>query len=89
MKALNVLAATSTLTLALTFGSSTSAQDAVRPDRTPTTVSDTGPNDEAFNYGWLGLAGLLGLLGLMPRNRGGDGVTMRDGAGNVKNTVRT
>jgi hypothetical protein len=88
MKALNVLAATTILGSALTFVSSTSAQDAVRPERTPPTVSDTRANDEAFNYGWLGLAGLLGLLGLMPRNRGVGGVTVRDGAGNVKNTVR-
>ena len=89
MKALNVLAATTTLSLALTFGSSASGQDAVRPDRTPTTVSDTRPTDDGFNYGWLGLAGLLGLLGLMPRNRGVGEVTVRDGAGNVKKTVRT
>lgn len=89
MKALNALAATTTLALALAFCSGTSAQEAVRTERTPTTVSDTRPHDEGFNYGWLGLAGLIGLLGLMPRNRGVGGVTVRDGAGNVKNSVGT
>jgi hypothetical protein len=89
MKALNALAVTTTLTLALAFSDTTSAQDTVGPDRNPTTVSDARHDDEGFNYGWLGLAGLLGLLGLMPRNRGVDEVTVRDGAGNVKKTVRT
>ena len=89
MKALNVFAGMATLALALTLGSSTSAQEAVRPERTTTTVSDTRANDDTFNYGWLGLAGLLGLLGLMPRNRGVGQVTVRDGAGNVKKSAHT
>lgn len=89
MKALNVLAATTTLALVLTFGASTSAQEAVRADRTPATVSDARSQDEAFNYGWLGLVGLIGLVGLMPRNRDAGGLTVRDGAGNVKNPART
>ena len=101
-KAINVFAATTTLTIALAVGSAGAmAQDARPADSTVTTADptvrtadptarttvDTVDREPDFNWGWLGLAGLLGLLGLMPRDKG-TSVTMRDGAGNVKETTR-
>jgi hypothetical protein len=94
-KALNALAATTTLAIALAVGSaSATAQDAGTADSTVTTADptvrttvDTMDREPDFNWGWLGLAGLVGLLGLMPRDKG-TSVTMRDGAGNVKDTPR-
>ena len=57
-------------------------------DRTPAPSSGaTRDDDRGFDYGWLGLAGLVGLLGLLPRDRH-NGITVRDGAGNVKDTIR-
>jgi hypothetical protein len=62
------------------------AQDTRTYDRTPAPSSETRRDDDrAFDYGWLGLAGLVGLLGLLPRDRA-NGITVRDGAGNVKNS---
>lgn len=76
------VAATIAFTLAVSCAAGL-AQDSASNDRRPVeTTSRT--DDEGFNYGWLGLAGLLGLLGLMPRNANRTGVTVRDGAGNVK-----
>lgn len=101
-KALNALAAATTLAIALAVGSaSATAQDAGTADSTVTTADstvrtadptvrttvDTVDREPDFNWGWLGLAGLVGLLGLMPRDRPA-AVTMRDGAGNVKDTPR-
>ena len=88
-KALIAFALITTIALVLAFGSaSTVAQDDRTNDRAPTTSSDVRRNDGGFNYGWLGLVGLAGLLGLLPRNAGGSGITVRDGAGNVKDTIR-
>jgi hypothetical protein len=82
-KAIIAIAAATTVGLVLAFGcASTIAQERTNDQRPPTTTVDTRRDDAAFDYGWLGLAGLLGLLGLLPRDRGG--ITVRDGAGNVK-----
>ena len=60
------------------------APDTRTYDRTPATSSQPSRDDDrGFDYGWLGLAGLVGLLGLLPRDRR-NGITMRDGNGNVK-----
>ena len=85
--ALRAFAAMTTIVIALAFCSASAlAQDERTNDRAATTTSDTRHDDAGFDYGWLGLAGLLGLLGLLPRDRGG--ITVRDGAGNVKDTSR-
>jgi hypothetical protein len=59
-------------------------------DSRPTVESNTRRDDDGgFNYGWLGLAGLIGLAGLLPRGRAVENFTVRDGAGNVKQSVRS
>lgn len=58
-------------------------------DARPTVESNTHRDDDGFNYGWLGLAGLIGLAGLLPRGRAAENFTVRDGAGNVKQSVRS
>lgn len=74
------------LTLAFSCASGV-AQDAVNDRPEPGNSSRTD-DDDGFDYGWLGLAGLLGLLGLMPRRAPQNGVTVRDGGGNVKQQIR-
>ena len=74
------------LSLALNCASGV-GQDAINDPPEPGTSSRT--DDDGFDYGWLGLAGLLGLLGLLPRRAPQTGVTVRDGAGNVKQQIRT
>jgi hypothetical protein len=63
------------------------AQEGRTNDRDATAAQNVGTKDDRFNYGILGLAGLGGLLGLMPRDRrGGKGITVRDGDGNLRDT---
>lgn len=84
-KAFNNCAFAATIGLALAASCANGlAQDSAINDRRPAVDATSRSDDDTFNYGWLGLAGLLGLLGLMPRNTNPTGVTVRDGAGNVK-----
>jgi len=87
-KAVIALTATTTLALVLAVGTASTVAQERTNDQAVTTATDTRHDDRGFDYGWLGLAGLIGLLGLLPRNQGGSGITVRDGAGNIKDSAR-
>jgi hypothetical protein len=90
LKTVYACAGAGAMALALILGNDeVAAQEGRTNDRDTTAAQNVRREDDQFNYGILGLAGLLGLLGLMPRDRrGGNGITVRDGAGNVKDTAR-
>jgi CheY-like chemotaxis protein len=90
LKILNAWAAASAVAVALIVGNGdVAAQEARTNDRDATAAQNVRNTADRFDYGILGLGGLLGLLGLMPRDRrGGNGIAVRDGDLNVKDSAR-